>query len=136
MNREPHYFSMIDFIKALFGSFAVGFTFLFNTAVLGYASKMEIFNTILVLAFTCIVVTVEIYALSYRYVMHKDLRPFSEFWTKRFFAITISSFLIVYIIVYIYGLNAYMAPLEIFKLASAIFMPAAIAGAAVEMLKK
>lgn len=136
MTREPHHFTRGDFFKALFGSFVIGLTFLFKGAMLDYATKMEDINVIIVILITCTIVTLEIYGLSYRYVHHKEKRPFYEFWAKRFFAITISSFLSIYILIYMYGINNYLTHAEIIKLTSAVFMPAAIAGAAVEMLKK
>lgn len=134
--HEPAHFSMKDFLKALFGSFVVGITFLFKGSMLHYATQMRPINILAVVIVTCIVVTFEIYILSYKFVVHRRERPFYEFWAKRFFAIIGSSFVAVYLAIYIYGLNNYLASFDMFKLASAILMPAAIAGAAMEMLKK
>lgn len=136
MKREPHHFSWEDFGRALFGSFIISVTFLFKGSMFDYAVKMKPLNMLLVTIFTLAIVTIEIYALSYRFVSDRKQRPFYEFWAKRFFAITISSFVIIYVLIYLYGLNGHLTNFDIFKLALAIFMPASIAGAAVEMLKK
>lgn len=136
MKVEPRHFTKNDFIKALLGSFIVGVTFLFKGAMQNYAVSMKTTNIILLFLFTSLIVSVEIYVLSYKFVVNRKERPFYEFWAKRFFSVIISSFVAVYLIIYIYGINNMLTSLEIFKLASAIFMPAAIAGAAVEILKK
>lgn len=136
MAREPHHFTWEDFGRAIFGSSIIGMTFLFKGSMFDYAAKMRPLNVFLVIIFTLIVVTIEIYALSYRFVSDRKERPFYEFWAKRFFAVTISSFTMIYVLIYLYGLNTHLTDVEMFKLASAIFMPASVAGAAVEMLKK
>ncbi|PIN86935.1 hypothetical protein COV19_01925 [Candidatus Woesearchaeota archaeon CG10_big_fil_rev_8_21_14_0_10_44_13] len=136
MAREPHHFTFGDFIRALFGSFIIGLTFMFKGSMIEYAAKMKTTNIILIIMLTCIIVTLEIYGLSYKYVHDKAERPFYEFWAKRFFAITISSFISLYIMIYLYGINNYLTQAEILNLASGLFLPAAVAGAAVEILKK
>ena len=136
MKREPHHFSMHDFAKAVFGSFVIGLTFLFKGSMVSFAQSMHPINIAAVIILTLIIVTLEIYLLSYKFVKNRQERPFYEFWGKRFFAITIASFSTVYLMVYLYGFNYTLSNIEIFKLTSAIFLPSAIAGAAVEMLKK
>ncbi|HLC98566.1 MAG TPA: hypothetical protein VJC00_01000 [Candidatus Nanoarchaeia archaeon] len=134
--HEPAHFSRKDFFKALFGSFVIGLTFLFKGSLVSYAIKMGWYNVILVLFTTFLVVSLEIYALSYKFVVHRKERPFYEFWSKRFFAITISTFIAIYFSIYIYGINSFLTQIEILKVTSAVFMPAAITGAAVEVLKE
>jgi len=136
MKREPHHFTYADFGKALFGSFVVGLTFLFKGGLMDYASTMDKFNVVLILVITGVLLTIEIYALSYKFVVHKRERPFYEFWAKRFFAITISSFAAIFLALYLYGFNNYFSIIELLKITSAVFMPATITGAAIEMLKK
>lgn len=136
MAREPHHFSKEDFMRAMFGSFIIGMTFLFKGSMLEFATKMSMKNIVYVIILTCLIVSMVIYLLRYRYVQHKEERPLYEFWAKRFFSITISAFAMQYLLIYVYGLNSYLTGIEMFKLVSAIFMPAATAGAAVEMLKR
>ncbi|MBU0535445.1 MAG: DUF2391 family protein [Nanoarchaeota archaeon] len=136
MKIEPHHFTWNDFFKALLGSLVVGITFLFKGAMQTYALSMKYTNIILVITITLVVVSLEVYFLSYRFVVNRKARPFSEFWAKRFFAIVISSFAAIYLLMYVYGINHFLTHTEILKLSVAIFMPAAIAGAAVEILKK
>ena len=132
----PH-FTKEDFIRAFFGSFIVGLAFVFNGVMITYAIRMNWWNMLAVSALTLGLVTLEIYLLSYRFVFHKRNRPFGEFWAKRFFAITVSSFLSVYLICYAYGINNIVASrLELFKVCLAVFLPAATAGGVMEVLKK
>lgn len=135
MRKEPHHFSFEDFFKALFGAFFVGLTFLFKGAMRQSALAMSKWNVIMVVGLALIIVSIEIYILSYRFVKNKSSRPFYEFWAKRFFAITISTFLSLYLAVYIYGLDS-MDTWDTLRLTSAVFLPAAIFGAALEMLKR
>lgn len=134
MKNEPHRFSFEDFFRALFGAFFVGLTFLFKGSMSKSALEMSDFNMFLVLGVALILVSLEIYILSYRFVKDRIKRPFWEFWAKRFFAITISTFLSIYFAIYIYGLDS-MTTWESLKLTSAVFLPAATFGAALEMLK-
>lgn len=133
--HEPAHFSVKDFLHALFGSFIIGLTFIFKGSMIEYAIRMELHNVIFVLLATCVIVTIEIYALSYKFVVHRKERPFCEFWAKRFFAITISAFVAVYLTIYLYGIDSSLTNMEVLKLTSAVFLPAAITGAAVEILK-
>ncbi|MCX8147267.1 MAG: hypothetical protein N3D84_02265 [Candidatus Woesearchaeota archaeon] len=135
MVREPHHFTIGDFFKAILGSFIVGLTFLFKGSLVNYAIKMKAINVTSIIIITIIIVSIEIYALSYKFVKRREERPFYEFWAKRFFAIVISSFIAAYLSIYLYGLNNFLTQIEILKVTSAIFMPAAIAGAAIEVLK-
>lgn len=136
MVQEPHHFTFMDFLRALFGSFIIGLSFLFAGSMFYYASRMELQNVIMVILLTFIIVSAEIYALSYKFVKNRKERPFHEFWAKRFFTITISAFVSLYIVTYIYGFNNNMTQVEMLKLISAVFLPASIGGAAIEVLKK
>lgn len=136
MKREPHHFTYTDFGKAMFGSFIIGLTFLFKGSLVDYAVRMNTGHMIAIILLTFILVSVEIYFLSYKFVRNRQQRPFYEFWAKRFFAIMISSFITIYLTMYLYGINYFLTQPEMIKVASAIFLPAAIAGAAVEILKR
>ncbi len=134
--REPHYFSITDFIKALFGSIFIAVMFLFKGSLANYALKLSDKHIFVLFLFTALMVSLEIYILSYKFVRDRKSRPFAEFWMKRFFAITVSAFCAVYVCIYLYGINNFYTSTEIFKLAVAIFFPAATVGAAIEILKK
>ena len=136
MKQEPHYFTLQDFLKAIFGAFLIGLNFIFKGSMFDYASKMTTANSILLIAITCAIVSIEIYIFSYRFVVDRKKRPFYEFWTKRFFTITTATFAILYLTIYLYGINNYITRIEMFKFASAVFLPAAIFGSALEILKK
>ena len=136
MKREPHHFSYADLGKAMLGSFVFALTFLFKGSMVSFAKQMQVSHVIAVIIATFLIVTIEIYILSYRFVKNRQERPFYEFWAKRFFAIVISSVIVICAVIYIYGVNAMLTAPEMVKLVSAIFMPAAIGGAAVEVLKK
>jgi uncharacterized membrane protein len=133
---EPHYYTIPDFLKALFGAFFIALTFLFKGSMVEFSSRMSTNHAVFVILLTCIAVTGEIYLLSYKFVRNRKERPFYEFWAKRFFTITTATFATIYFAIYLYGINAYVSQIEAFKLASAVFMPAAIFGAAIELLKE
>lgn len=133
---EPRHYTVQDFLKALFGAFFVALTFLFNTALLEFSKEMTTKNAVIIVAVTCVLVSLEIYALSYKFVKNRKDRPFYEFWAKRFFTITTATLATIYSAVYMYGINNYITQIEAFKLAAAVFLPAAIFGAAIEMLKE
>jgi uncharacterized membrane protein len=133
---EPRHYTIQDFLKALFGAFFVALTFLFNTAILEFSKKMTTKDAVLVITVTCVMVSLEIYALSYKFVKNRKERPFYEFWGKRFFTITTATLATIYSAIYLYGINNYITQIEAFKLASAVFLPAAIFGAAIELLKE
>ena len=136
MKQEPHHFSAEDFFKALFGSILVGMSFLFNKAMFEYAMQIQPAHIMLIIIITFTAVTLEIYALSYKFVKNRKERPFSEFWAKRFFTIIASSFVTIWAIVHIYNINEFITTQQEFKLIVAVVMPAAVAGAAIEILKK
>jgi uncharacterized membrane protein len=136
MKREPHHFSLRDFMKAMLGSLIMALTFIFKGSMLDFARNMQFSHMMTVIAATCVVVTIEIYFFSYRFVKNRLERPFSEFWAKRFFTIIISSFVMIWLIIHIYGINEYITPIDEFKFIIAILMPASVAGAAIEILKK
>ena len=136
MKREPAFFSIADFGKALLGSFIMGLTFLFKGSMVSFALNMRASNVIMVLFMTFAIVSLEIYILSYKFVSDRKKRPFYEFWAKRFFAITASSFIVIYLTMHVYGLDSFLTQYQILKVCIAIMMPAACVGAAIEVLKK
>lgn len=136
MAKQPHHFTMTDFFKALLGSLFVGLVFLFKGQVIDYAETLPGANLALIFMVTCIIVTIEIYVLSYKFVKNRKQRPFNEFWAKRFFAIIVASYVSLYLIIYLYGLNQILTPIQILKVTTAIFLPAATIGAGIEILKK
>ena len=134
--RPPNHFSIHDFLNAVFGSFFVAITFLASGNMTAYALRLEILNMVAIVIFTFIVITFEIYILGYRFVRKKAKRPFYEFWGHRFPTMVLSSFVSIYALMYLYGLNEYYSSLDMLKIAIAIFLPAAAAGAAMESLRK
>jgi len=136
MKREPHHFSLRDFLKAMLAALIVALTFVFKGSMFEYAEKMNSSHVFFVLVVTCIIVTIEIYFLGYRFVTNRKERPFYEFWAKRFFTIITSSFIMVWLIIHMYGINEYITTQEELKFIFAVLFPSAIAGAAMEILKK
>lgn len=133
---QPQHFTLVDFLKAMFGSFFVGLTFLFKGSMVEFSAALQPMNIALIILFTFLLVTAEIYILSYKFVKNKKQRPFPEFWAKRFFAIISCSFLSLYLMVYLYGINNLVGHAHVLKLTTAIFLPAATAGAAIEIVKQ
>jgi len=136
MFKEPRHFSIKDFLKAALASFIVALTFVFKGSMFDYAKRMDFSHVINITIVTCIIVTAEIYFLSYRFVKNRKERPFLEFWAKRLFTIIASSFIMIWLILHIYGINNYILLGEELRFIVAVMMPAAVAGAAMEILKK
>lgn len=137
MKREPPRFTRDDFARAFFGSFIAAVTFLFKGSMVSFSIQMSVFSTMAVALLTCLLLTVEIYVLGYKYVQDRKRRPFLEFWAKRFFSIILSSFLAIYLLMFAYGIQDIVGdPTLLFKVAIAVLLPAATAGGAVEILRK
>ncbi len=137
MVKEPHHFTHKDMIRAFFGSFIVAITFLFKGSMVQFAIHMNISNTISVAILTCVLLTLEIYILSYKYVKEKRKRPFLEFWAKRFFSILFTSFISIYILMFVYGIDTLVSTnIELFKICMAIMLPSTVAGGAMEIIRK
>jgi uncharacterized membrane protein len=134
--RPPHHFSVHDFLNAVFGSFFVALTFLFKGGMTSIALNMPVANMIALVIFTFVIITFEIYMLGYRYVRKRAQRPFRQFWVHRFTTMVLASFGSIYLIMYLYGLDANYTHIEMLRIACTIFLPAAAAGAAMELLRK
>jgi uncharacterized membrane protein len=136
MKKEPHHFTKEDLARSFFGSFIVSLSFIFAGALVGIALRMSPFHVFCVLLITFVILTLEIYLMSYKYVNDRKKRPFLEFWAKRFFSIILSSYIAIFILIYSYGMNFSLTPVELFKVGVAIFLPATTAGGAMEILRK
>jgi len=137
MAKEPHHFTKQDFLRAFFGSFIVTLSFIFAGSLINFAVRMSQLHIMAVLLITFAMLTFEIYALGYKYVNDRKHRPFLEFWAKRFFSITVSSFISIMILLYAYGVDTMvLSTLDFFKIGIAIFLPATTVGGAMEILNK
>jgi uncharacterized membrane protein len=134
---EPHHFTKEDFVRAFFGSFIVTLSFIFAGSLVNFAVRMNQLHIMAVVIITFAMLTFEIYALGYQYVNDRKHRPFLEFWAKRFFSITVSSFISIMLLLYAYGVNNLVVSTQaLFKVGIAIFLPATTVGGAMEILKK
>ena len=133
---EPHHFTKEDLLRSFFGSFIVSLSFIFAGALQEVALKMNTYHIFYVLLLTLLILTFEIYLMSYKRVYDRKNRPFLEFWAKRFFSITFSSYVAIFVLFSAYGLDHILTSAELFKMGVAIFLPAATAGGAMEILKK
>jgi uncharacterized membrane protein len=135
MKHEPHHFTREDLLRSFFGSFIVSLSFIFAGALQEVALNMTPFNVFCVLTLTFVMLTVEIYLLSYKYVNDRKRRPFLEFWAKRFFSIILSSYIAITLLLFAYGMNFTLVPNDLFNMGVAIFLPATTAGGAMEILR-
>jgi len=137
MAREPHHFTREDLIRAFFGSFIVSLSFMFAGSLIVISAHMAVRHVFFLTILTMVILTFEIYLLSYKYVNDKKHRPFLEFWAKRFFSIILSSIIAIMLLFIAYGMENYVTSLtDLMKVAVAMFLPAATVGGAMEILRK
>lgn len=134
--KRPEHFGYPDIFNALFaaGLFSV---LIFNILLIELALSMSIWHVAATIIATAIILTLEIYFISYSRVEEKNRRRFGQFWAKRFFTIYGVTMLICTMMIYIYNLDAMAGGLHnVAKIAIATSFPASIAAGATALSKR
>ncbi len=137
IERVPEHFSKRDVINALFGSFILGSTFVFNGALVKTVSLQSPARVFAIVLVTFAILIAEIYFVSYSRVKHKERRHFGQFLTKRLVSLYFVSLFVSFILVYLAGVNLLAGSIyESLKIVINIAMPCAVGAAIPSLLKK
>jgi uncharacterized membrane protein len=136
IEKVPSHFSAKHLASAFIGALVIGFAFTLSKGLLiEIASVLTLWRIISIIGFTVLIVTSEIYFIGYSKVKNKALRPFGQFWLKRFIAYYAIAYLVSFFLVYIYGLDI-VAGLETTKVVLLITMPCAVGASLADLLKQ
>ncbi len=134
--RKPEHFSYNDVFTALFAA-SLFSVLLFNQLLLQLALSLSFGHLTAIIIGTCLILTLEIYYISYSRVDEKQRRPFGQFWAKRFFTIYGVTILMSTMMVYLYNLDAVAGTVyNVARIAIAASFPASIAAGATALSGK
>jgi uncharacterized membrane protein len=104
IEKTPEHFSKRDLLRSFLGSLFLGFSVLFSSNLLAVSQIIPTRNIYLIIAFTFIILSSEIYYIGYSRIADKSKRPFGQFWIKRLVAFYFVAFAVSFILLYIFGL--------------------------------
>ncbi|MFA5797672.1 MAG: DUF2391 family protein [Candidatus Woesearchaeota archaeon] len=137
IDKTPEHFSEKDILRAFVGSLFLGFSIIFSGNLLTIVRAMPFIHIWIIILFTLLVLTAEIYFIGYKRVLKTDNRKFGQFWIKRLLAFYIVAIIVAFILTYIFGL-IYLADgtSELIKILFIVSGPAAIGASIGDLLKK
>ncbi len=134
IDKEPNYFSKKDILKIAFGSLAVGFAFIFSSALIKTALNLDVFHIELIIISTLVLLILQIYFVWFNLVKDKTKRKFGEFLTKRLTTLYIVAILSSFFLIYIFNIDSQLLTfLDVMKLVVMMSMPCSL-GAAIPSL--
>ncbi|MGV8151140.1 MAG: DUF2391 family protein [Candidatus Woesearchaeota archaeon] len=137
VDKTPEHFGQKDVIRSFMGSLFLAFSVAFSSNVLNAARQIPQQHIILVVVFTIIILTAEIYFIGYQRVDDKEHRKFGQFWIKRLIAFYVVALIVSFILTYIFGLVYLVdSPQHFYNLIILITAPASIGASISDLLKK
>ena len=137
LERVPEHFSKKDVINSFLGAMFMGLTFILKLDIVQIAIRLDSYRIILLVLSTFLVLTAEIYFVAYLRVPNKKQRTFGQFWAKRFVSLYLVTVLVSLFLVYIYGIDNFVATSDdVFKVVVAVTMPCAVGAAVPSLLRK
>jgi uncharacterized membrane protein len=137
IEKAPELFSKRDLLRAFLGSLFLGFSVLFSSNLLNVAKILPERHVYVILFFTFIVLSSEIYFIGYSRVPDKDKRPFMQFWLKRLLAFYFVAFAVSFILMYIFGLIYLIdTPAQFINAIIILTTPTAIGASIGDLIKK
>ena len=137
VEMRPEHFSRKDITYAILSSMLVCLTFVFKGGVVAIIQNMSPMHVMAAVILTGIILTLEIYYISYARVVDKNERKFGQFWAKRFFTLYAISILTSLILVYVFAMdNQLDSYLEILQAVLVLSFPSAVGAAIPSLLKK
>ncbi|MBI4449390.1 hypothetical protein HY641_05180 [Candidatus Woesearchaeota archaeon] len=134
--RKPEHFSYRDVINAVFAA-SLFSVLIFNQLLFNAALGLSTSQVLLIVVATSIMLTLEIYFMSYVRVPQKSRRPFGQFWAKRFFTIYGVTLAITILLIHLYNLDAIAgSTANALRLAVATSFPSSIAAGATALARK
>ena len=137
IEKAPEHFSKRDLLRSFVGSLFLGFSVLFSSNLINVARNIPERHLYLIVLFTIIVLSSEIYFIGYSRVQDKYERPFGQFWIKRLVAFYFVAICVSFILVYVFGLIFLLqSPGELFGIIIIISAPCAIGASIGDLIKK
>ena len=136
--KEPEKFSVRDLVDAYFGALLLGMTFAVKGLLIKVSQALDTTHLVLIVVFTLLILTAEIYFIGYSRVTEKSKRKFGQFWLKRIFTFYLVAIVTSVFLVYLFGLNKLpeVTNGDVLNLAVLISFPCAIGAAIADLLKK
>jgi uncharacterized membrane protein len=137
VDKTPEHFSKKDIMRAFMGSFFLAFGVLFSSNLLSVARVLPPHHLYIILGFTVLLLTEEIYFVGYARVINKHERKFGQFWIKRLLAFYLVALVVSFMITYVFGL-IYIIPNStvLLRFTVLISCPAAIGASIGDLIKK
>jgi len=137
VDKTPEHFSQKDVLRSFMGSLFLAFSVAFSSNVLNAARNVPDTHLKLVVLFTIIILTAEIYFIGYQRVEDKTRRKFGQFWIKRLLAFYVVALVVSVVITYIFGLIYLVdSPEHYYRMVLLISGPASIGASISDLLKR
>ncbi|MEK6874235.1 MAG: hypothetical protein AABX52_00625 [Nanoarchaeota archaeon] len=134
--RKPEHFSYKDMVNVLFAA-SLFSVLIFNQLLLQLALSLSLQHIIFIVLITTVLLTLEIYYLSYTHIDQRSNRLFGQFWAKRFFTIYGITLCVTTLLIYLYNLDAVAGSLQnVIKIAIATSFPSSIAAGATALAQR
>lgn len=137
LEKVPSHFRKRDIINSFFGALIVGLAFVFRGLLFDVGLRLSWAHVTLIVVVALILLTAEIYYISYSRVKERKERPFGQFWAKRVITIYGIALVVSFGLLYLYGINLIVGSLEnVIKLTFVMSLPCAVGAAIPSLLKK
>jgi uncharacterized membrane protein len=136
--QEPEDFSERDIIRSFFGALFLGLTFTVKGLLIQVSQALDKFHLAMIVVFTLLILTAEIYFIGYSRVTKKEERKLGQFWLKRLCTFYLVSGFTAAMLVFLFGLNKLPGVDNggVMSLIILISMPCAIGAAISDLLNK
>jgi len=136
--KEPEDFSEKDFVRSFFGALLLGLTFTVKGLLIDVSQALDHAHLGLIIIFTLLILTAEIYFIGYSRVKNKSKRKLGQFWFKRVCTFYLVAVLTATLLVFLFGLNKLPGVNNggVISLIILISMPCAIGAAISDLLNK
>jgi len=137
IDHIPEHFSRQDFIRSFLGTLFVGFSVLFSGNLINMANNLPEAHFYVIIIGTFLILTAEIYIISYSRIIDKGMRRFGQFWLKRIVSFYITAVLVALGLAYLFGLQ-YLLPsgYAFVRVVVVLSAPCAIGASIGDLLKK
>lgn len=137
VDKTPEHFSQKDVLRSFMGSLFLAFSVAFSSNILNAARSIPATHLKLVVLFTIIILTAEIFFIGYQRVEDKSRRKFGQFWIKRLLAFYVVALVVSVMLTYIFGLIYLVdSPEHYYRMVLLISGPASIGASISDLLKK
>lgn len=137
IEKVPTHFSIHNIVDAFFGALLIGLTFILKGAIVTTSLHLNTHHIIAVIAFTIIVIFIQVYFISYKRVREKDERRFVPFVVKRMASIVLIAIGVSTGLVYLLAINLQVGNFyDTFRVIVVLWMSCAVGSAIPGLLKE